>query len=151
LSENDRMKIYYDYSQGPYLPDPEDYETAAFWEGTRRGEIRFPRCQDCGQFHWYPCVLCPFCHSPNIKWQAVANKATLFTWTCVRRAIGPLYDIAQGPYIIALVEYDEAPGVYLVTNLVDCQPEDVYISMSLETVFQRINDTVVMPLVKPAG
>jgi len=37
----------------------------------------------------------------------------------------------------------------LVTNLVDCQPEVVYIRMPLEVVFQRVNDKLTIPLFKP--
>jgi uncharacterized OB-fold protein len=141
------MKQYIDFSKGP-LPDLEDTEVATFWEGTLKGEIRFPKCLDCNRFHWYPCVLCPFCQSSNIKWQAVTGNPKIYTWIYVNRDLGPLY-YAQGPYIVAYVEFDDAPGVRLVTNLVDCKPEDTYIGMPVEVIFQRINDEISMPLVRP--
>jgi uncharacterized OB-fold protein len=141
------MKEYIDYSKGR-LPDVEDSEFASFWEGTRQGEIRFPRCCSCGEFHWYPCMLCPFCHSADIEWQALTSKPRLFTWTCVRWKLLPLSNIPI-PYIVALVEFDEAPNLYLTTNLVECQPEDIYIGMPLEAVFQQVGDKITMPLFKP--
>ena len=144
---NRQAKENIDYSKGP-LPDVDDKEGAPFWEGTCQGEIRFPKCRSCNQFHWYPCVLCPFCHSPDIEWQALTSQARLFSWTCVRRDLGPLFAI-RGPHIIGLVEFDEAPDLRLVTNLVDCQPEEVYVGMPLEAVFQRVNDNVTLPLFKP--
>ena len=51
--------------------------------------------------------------------------------------------------IVALVEFDEAPDLFLATNIVDCEPGDIYIDMPLEVVFQRVNDVVTMPLFKP--
>jgi uncharacterized OB-fold protein len=141
------VKEYIDFSKGQ-LPNVESKEGAPFWEGTRQGEIRFPRCCSCNRFHWYPCVLCPFCHSPDIEWEAVTSQPKLYSWSCVKWNLGSLFDI-QGPYISALVEFDEAPGIHLVTNLVDCQPEEVYIGMPLEAVFQQINDKLTMPLFKP--
>ena len=141
------MKEYIDFSKGP-LPDVEDKEGAPFWEGTRQGEIRFPRCRSCNRFHWYPCVLCPFCHSSDIEWQAVTGQPKLFTWTYVRWDLGSLFQV-QGPYIVALAEFDDAPDVRLVANLVDCQPDEVYIGMPLEVVFQQVNDKLTMPLFKP--
>jgi uncharacterized OB-fold protein len=78
----------------------------------------------------------------------VKGQAKIYTWTYVKWNLGPLY-YAQGPYIVAYVEFDDAPGVHLITNLVDCKPEKVYIGMPVEVIFQRINDEVSMPLVKP--
>jgi uncharacterized OB-fold protein len=72
----------------------------------------------------------------------------LFTWTCVRWKLGPIFEI-RGPHIVALAEFEEAPYLYLVSNLVDCQPEDVRIGMPLEIVFQKVNDRLTMPLFKP--
>jgi uncharacterized OB-fold protein len=140
------MKEYIDFSKGP-LPDLEFSEGVPFWEGTCEGEIRFPKCQDCNRFHWYPSIVCPFCHSPNIKWQALTSQPRLFTWSYVSY---PLPVIAiRGPLIVILVEFDEAPDLYLASNLVDCQPEEVYIGMPLEVVFQWVNDKLTMPLFKP--
>lgn len=141
------MKQYIDFSK-ELLPIVEDQETRPFWEGTRQGEIRFPKCRICQRFHWYPCVLCPFCHSPEIEWQALTSQPKLFSWTCVRRPLGSLFAI-RGPYIVALVEFDEAPHLRLVSNIVDCLPEDIYIGMPLEVVFQQVNDKLTIPLFKP--
>jgi len=140
------MKAYLDFSKGP-LPDVEDYEGAPFWEGTRQGKISFPKCQNCNRFHWYPCTLCPFCHSPNIKWQELTSQAKLFTWSYVNWNLA-VAGIRE-PYIMALVEFEEAPELYLTTDLVECRPEDIHIGMQLEVVFQRVNDRLTMPLFKP--
>jgi uncharacterized OB-fold protein len=141
------VKEYVDFSRGP-LPDTTYGEGIAFWEGTRQGELRFPRCRSCHRFHWYPCVLCPFCHSEDIEWQAITSQPKVYTWTCVRRPLSPLFAI-RGPFIVALVEFDEIQDIHLVTNLVDCQPEEVYIGMPLEVVFQKVNDKLTMPLFRP--
>jgi uncharacterized OB-fold protein len=130
------------------LPDVENPEWSSFWEGTRQKEIRFPRCQECKQFHFYPSWLCPFCHSPNIEWQALTSQPRLFTWTYVRRNLSPVY-LVRGPYIVALVEFDEAPDLFLTTNLLECQPEDIYIGMPLEAVFQQVDDMITLPFFRP--
>jgi uncharacterized OB-fold protein len=140
------MKEYLDFTKEP-LPDVDWSEGASFWEGARQGEIRFPKCQDCNQFHWYPCTVCPFCYSSNIKWQALISQPRLFTWTYVNYHL-PIVTI-RGPLIVILVEFDEAPGLYLTSNLVECRPENIYIGMPLEVVFQRVNDKLTMPLFKP--
>jgi len=148
MKKMQQSKEYIDYAKGP-LPDVENDEWADFWEGTRQSEIRLPWCQDCHQFHFYYSWLCPHCHSPNIEWHKLTSQPRLFTWTCARRNMAPLFTIC-GPYICALVAYDEAPTCYLTANLVECQPEDLQIGMPLEAVFQKIDDKITMPLFKPA-
>ena len=140
------MKQYLDFSKEP-LPDVDWKEGAPFWEGTRQGEICFPKCRDCNKFHWYPCTVCPFCYSSNIAWQSLTSRPRLFTWTYVNYPL-PIVTI-RGPLIVILVEFEEAPGLYLTSNLVDCRPEDVSVGMPLEVVFQRVNDRLTIPLFKP--
>ena len=142
-----QVKETVDFSKGP-IPDVHDKEGAPFWEGTRRGEIRFPKCRSCNRFHWYPCIICPFCQSSDIEWQVITSQPRLFIWTCVMWNLGPLFE-ANGPYIAALVEFDEAPNLRLPALLVDCKSEELSIGMPLEVVFQRINDELTMPLFKP--
>jgi uncharacterized OB-fold protein len=142
------VKQYIDFSKGP-LPDVEYPEWAPFWEGTRLGEIRFPKCQDCNRFHWYPTWRCPFCHSRNIDWQALKGQPKLFTWTCMRSGLTEVFAL-RGEYIVAMVEYDDAPDLYITSNLVECRPEGVKIGMPLEVVFQKVDSKITMPLFKPA-
>jgi uncharacterized OB-fold protein len=141
------MTEYMDFSKGP-LPDLSYKEGAPFWEGTRLGELRFPKCRNCNQFHWYPCVLCPYCHSSDIEWQAISSQPEVYSWTCVRRPIGPIYAI-KGVHIIVLAEFPEVPNILLLSNLIQCQPEDVYIGMPLEIIFQNVNEKLVIPVYKP--
>jgi len=141
------LKEYLDFSKGP-LPDVEEKEGAPFWEGARQEELRFPRCRKCHRFHWYPSVLCPYCHSGDIEWQAVTSQPKLFSWTYVRHPFSPLFEI-WGPHFVVLVEFEGVPELRLVTTLVDCNPEDVRIGMPLEVVFQRVNDKVTMPIFRP--
>lgn len=149
------MKEYIDFSNGP-LPYTEDNEGVPFWEGTRQGEIRFPKCQKCHKYNWYPTVLCPYCQSDDIKWEKLTSQPRLYTWSDLKVS-GPMWNVgtyhgvksSEEVRIVALVEYEEAPQLFLATNLVECTPQDVYIGMPLEVVFQRVNDEVTMPLFRP--
>jgi len=95
-------------------------EFTPFWEHLGRGEIAFPRCLDCGRHHWYPKALCPWCQSTRIEWTPVTGAAELYSWTVVRHAFTAEYQ-DKIPYTVALVEFPDAPGVRLLTNL---SPDD---------------------------
>jgi uncharacterized OB-fold protein len=54
------------------------------------------------------------------------------------------------PYVIALVEIEEQPGVRLTTNILDCEPETVYIGMPVMVYFEHCGD-VWVPLFRPVA
>lgn len=114
-----------------------EFET--FYDFTRRGELRFPHCGACGRFHWYPMKRCPHCRSERIAWRLVSGWGRLFTWTIVRHAFDPAF-AHQLPFVVGLVEFEDAPGVRLVTNIVDVPQEAVRIGMDLEPVFEATNE-----------
>ncbi len=91
-------------------------EFRPFWEFAQHGRFAFPCCADCGRFHWYPLTHCPHCGSRDLVWAPVADRGALYSWTVVHHAFRPS-DSVRLPYVVALVDMIEAPGVRLVTNL----------------------------------
>lgn len=109
-------------------------ECRPYFEGLRQGQLRFPRCERCSRFHWYPMKLCPHCRSAQIAWTAVAGPAKVFTWTEVHHAFDPAFAL-KPPYLVALVEFDDAPGVRLVTNLQGFGPGQAAIGVTVRPEF----------------
>jgi uncharacterized OB-fold protein len=97
-------------------PDVTWHELRPYWEGTRAGELRFPRCDQCGDFQWYPEPMCGRCYSQSFTWVRVAPRGTVFSYTILRRSFVPELEPAT-PLPIVLIDIDEAPGVRLVTNV----------------------------------
>jgi len=114
-------------------------EFLPFWEGLRAQRLSFPRCEDCGRFHWYPMRLCPHCKSPRIAWTAVEGEGTLYSFTIVRYPFTPDYK-DKVPYVVALVEFPDAPGVRLITDLVDVPHERIRIGMRVKPILPPTNE-----------
>jgi uncharacterized protein len=110
-------------------------EHAGFVAGMKEGRLCFPRCRDCGRFHWYPMPVCPHCQSAALAWQPVEGSAHVYSFTVVRHAFEEKWRNAL-PYVVALVEFADAPGVRLITNIVDIDPADVRIGLTVEPVFK---------------
>jgi uncharacterized OB-fold protein len=53
------------------------------------------------------------------------------------------------PYVIAIVELPEQPGLRLTTNIVGVEPEQVAVGMTVEVTFEH-HDDVWIPLFGPA-
>lgn len=114
-------------------------EFERFFEYARQKQLRFPQCSECGRFHWYPMKRCPHCRSEAIEWRSPGSSGTLFSWTVVRHAFDQSF-ADRLPFIVGLVEFEEAPGVRFITNLVDSSEDDVHIGMTVEPVFQVGNE-----------
>lgn len=88
-----------------------------FWKALREGELRLPRCADCGSWRAPTQVLCRACRSFCTDWVAVAASGRVFTWARTHRAFMPELD-ADPPFTTALVELDGC-GVRLLGLLRD--------------------------------
>ncbi len=109
-------------------------EFRPFWEAVDAGRLCFPCCRACRRFHWYPLTRCPHCRSADIAWTEIAGPAAVYSWTVVSHAFDPAFR-DRLPYIVALVEFRDAPGVRLVTNLIDVAPEEVRFDMAVVPAF----------------
>lgn len=109
-------------------------EFRGFFEHAEQKRVAFPRCKACGKFHWYPMPLCPHCRSGDIAWQPISGKGELFSFTDVRHAFDKSRCGAL-PYVVGMVTFADAPGVRLVTNIVECEARDLKIGQAVEPVF----------------
>jgi uncharacterized OB-fold protein len=55
----------------------------------------------------------------------------------------------QLPYVVALVELDDQPGLRMLTNLVDVAREDVSVGMAVTVTFEDREDAT-LPQFRPA-
>ena len=128
------------------LPAPTP-ETKHFWEGTKAGELRLQRCDDCRHTYFPPRPFCPKCASRKVSVVKAGGKAKLFGYVIHHRP-------APGftpPYAIAVVELDEGPR--MMTNIVGCAqtPDALVLDMPLEVTFEKQTDQITLPFFKPTA
>ena len=117
-----------------------------FWEGCRRHELRFQRCNDCGRVRWPPSDLCPRCHSTEINWLISKGIGRVYTFAVYHTAFhsGFATDL---PYTVAVVALDEGP--HLLTNIVDCRPDKVKCDMPVEVIWEDVDEGIALPKFRP--
>ena len=105
-------------------------EFRPFFDALSVGRISFPRCAACSRFHWYPMHSCPHCGGGPIQWSNIDGSGTLYSWTTVYHgfAADPPRSL---PYIVGLVEFADAPGVRLITNIVGTSSDRLFENMPL--------------------
>jgi uncharacterized protein len=122
--------------------------TKPYWEATQAGELRIPRCTDCGMHFMYPRPRCPHCGSANLTWVKTAGRGTLYSYV-INHMAAPGWE-GDVPYVIAVVKLHEGPR--MLSNLVGvpADPAALTLDMPLEVVFEP-RGNVMLPLFKPAA
>jgi uncharacterized OB-fold protein len=105
-----------------------------FWEGAGHGELMVLRCQACG-FHAHPSPdRCPRCGERALAPERMSGRGSVYSFTIVRRAFHPGF-ADDLPYVLALIELPEQPGLRVVSRVVNMAPEAVTIGLAVEAVF----------------
>lgn len=113
------------------IPAPQaDPDTAEFWEAARAGTLMIGRCQDCGEAHYYPRHICPHCGSGKVTFEAASGDGVIYSYSVMRRA--PI------PYAIAYVTLAEGP--VMMTNIVDCDLDNLAVGRSVRLVHKDTED-----------
>lgn len=117
-----------------------------FFENAARGTLTLQRCLSCNELIYYPRIVCPRCMSPDYEWEELSGGGTVYSFAIVWRPQHPAF-LPRIPITLAIVELAEGPQ--MVTNLVDCSPDDVHIGMEVGVVFETIADGIALPKFAP--
>jgi len=113
-------------------------ETQAYWDAADAGKLLVKKCQSCGEPHFYPRALCPFCFGET-EWQETNGEGEIYSFSVMRRA--------ETPYAIAFVKLDAGPT--MMSNIVDCDFDGIAIGQRVRVVFQPSNGGHKVPMFTP--
>ena len=103
----------------PLPPKPvPDRDTQPFWDAVAERRLVVPRCGACSHWIWQPRPLCPSCQSEDIEWVERTGAARIVSWTVMYPPVLPVW-AEKLPFVLMLVELDDAPGVRMLGQLVD--------------------------------
>ena len=117
-------------------PNP---ETKAFWDACEARRLTIGKCNACGELHFYPRALCPFCFSDKTALQEAKGGGEIYTYSVMRRA--PV------PYAIAYVKLDEGPA--MMTNIVDCDLDKIRVGQKVKLVWKPSDGGPPVPMFTP--
>jgi uncharacterized OB-fold protein len=120
---------------------PVSSETQAFWDAARDGRFLIPKCRACGKAHWYPRAICPLCQSSEVEWVQASGNGTIYSFSVMRRA--------PEPFAVAYVTLAEGPT--MITNLVDCDFDQLKIGQQVRIKFTPTDGGPPVPTFAPVG
>lgn len=92
------------------------------------------RCENCGTIHQWPAIICRKCRSMRLRQSQLPHIGKLLSFTVVRQA--PIGFEEFTPYIVGVVEFED--GTRLLTQLTDCEPDELTTGMEVEAVVRKI-------------
>ena len=126
----------------PLLRPRVDLDNQGFWEAVKQHKLVFQKCKDCGLLVHRPRPMCPKCNSMEREWVPSTGKGIVYSWVNFVYA-NAAYPGIKVPYTVVVVEMAE--GVRMISNLYDVKPEEVYVGMPVEVVFDDIADDLTLP------
>jgi uncharacterized OB-fold protein len=95
-----------------------------------------------------PSPFCPSCQSQDIGYPVLSGRGTLYSFTVL--PLGKQGDGEFAGYAPAIVELDGAPGVRLISNVVEADSRELVIGMALEASFVPLAEGLAFTVFRPA-
>lgn len=131
------------------VPIP-DKLSQAFWEGAKKNELVIQRCQACRHWQHEPEPICAACLSFDLGYESVSGDGVVDTFCIPVQAFHPSFE-DKLPYVLAVVELDEQPGLKVVSNIVDIQPDLVRVGDRVQVTFRPLAEGFVLPVFRIAN
>jgi uncharacterized protein len=94
-------------------PDEVDRE---FWAACNDDRLVIPYCTSCQSFRFPPAGECWVCGSTALEWREVSGRGTIYSYAVIHDT--PITQLKEDlPYVVAVIELDDADGVNLVAQL----------------------------------
>lgn len=106
-----------------------------YW--TSGSEGRLQCCAACGALQHPPAPICRYCSSDRLEVAEVCGRGVVHSHTTNYQQWSADF---PAPYTVAVVAIDEDPRVRVTTNIMGCDPEQVYVGMRVRAVFDQTED-----------
>ncbi|HEX8594979.1 MAG TPA: OB-fold domain-containing protein [Pseudomonas sp.] len=129
---------------GDHVHITTDPWTEPFWQAAKERRLVAAQCGECQIFRMPPTPFCPNCQSQNTQWPQLTGRGTVYSYAVCNRS--PFPGVEDFVYIPAVIELDDAPGIRLVSNLVDINPRAVSIGMAVTVDWNPITEGWQQPI-----
>jgi uncharacterized OB-fold protein len=124
--------------------------TEPFWLAAREHRLVVPRCASCGTFRFPPGPFCHECQHQDVEQVEMSGAGTVYTYTVARHGVVPSL-AGSVPYVVAVIELDGAPGIRMIGNIVESDPEAVRIGSRVGLAWDDVTDEVTIPRFRLTG
>ena len=98
----------------------------------------------CAAAVFIPQPVCPGCFGDALEWVASSGRGTVYSYTVVHQPQRPVFAV---PYIVVITKLEES--WHMLSNLIECDPDDVAVGMPIEVTFRKMSDDITLPYFRP--
>src|SRR5690606_30668280 len=113
-----------------------DADNHAFWTSGQSGKLSITRCVQCRRYQHPPLPVCPECGGATQP-EPVSGEGRVMTYSINYQPWVPQQEV---PFVLAVVELVEQEGLWIMSNIVECAPEQVAVDMPVEICFEHHDD-----------
>jgi uncharacterized OB-fold protein len=129
------------------LPKPTKW-SQPFWEGAKEHKLMLKKCVSCGQIDHPPYIYCTSCSSEESEWIEASGKGTLYAYAVNTFGV-PFPFMEDLPYVVAMIDLAEGPR--MISNVVECDTQNLRNGMKLEVIFEDASPEITLPKWRPAN
>lgn len=119
-----------------------------FWEAARERRLVAQRCAECGYYNHPPRSACDRCSSQSLQFAPLSGRGTIYTYTVMHQPnVAGFED--EIPYVNIVVELDEQPMLFMVSNLPCAELDKIRIGGRVEVWFEERGPDLVIPQFRP--
>lgn len=119
------------------IPVPNEL-SQPYWEAVNSGKLALQYCKNCNRYYHPPVGLCANCQAANFEFKEPSGKGKIHSYTITHDARQPAFEALQ-PYPVAVVELDDQPGLFMLSNLPGAKHEDIKVGKSVELTFEDLD------------
>lgn len=95
------------------------------------------KCKQCGKIYFPPRIVCNDCHAREFETVQLDKQGKVVTYTVIRIAPSSRRGgTDQAPYALGIIEVN--PSVRLMTQIVDCDLDEIKIGMPVKLEFRKV-------------
>lgn len=118
------------------VPVPDEV-TQPFWDAADQKRLVAQFCLSCDEYQHPPQTECTHCGGEKLEFRELSGKGKIYSWQVMHDSRVRLMQEYQ-PFIIAVVECDESPNIFHLTNLPGSEPNEFEIGDPVEVEFEEV-------------
>jgi len=107
-----------------------------FWDAAKEHRLVVQRCTECGYYNHPPRPACDRCSSQRLAFAPVSGRCVIYTFTVMHQPNVAGFE-SEVPYVNIVVELEEQPLLFMVSNLPHAELKKIRIGGRAEVWFEE--------------